>query len=164
MSNHHAWLPPLIVQAEYADWAGYEEALYRVFDRDFCTNPPRFKNYDFKIKRYPLIDGRHATFWHLISSGTDQTSRTIDHDRCARIAWPRKIIDALHSDGHVHSWKAERSGETRLHIALPDYSYVVVLAIRTGYVLLWTAFCVPHEHTRGKYKKEYEAYQATRKN
>lgn len=43
-------------------------------------------------------------------------------------------------------------------IALGDFSYVVVLADRGDYVLLWTAYCVEMEHRRQKLRREYEAF------
>ncbi len=39
-----------------------------------------------------------------------------------------------------------------------DFSYVVVLADRGEYVLLWTAYCVEQEHRRQKLRREYEAF------
>lgn len=54
-------------------------------------------------------------------------------------------------------WRSERAGDKdRVVIALADFSYVVVLADRGEYVILWTAYCVEHEHRRGKLRKEYE--------
>jgi hypothetical protein len=53
-------------------------------------------------------------------------------------------------------WRSERQGDQRIVIALADFSYVVVLADRREYVLLWTAYCVEHEHRRAKLRKECE--------
>ncbi len=43
-------------------------------------------------------------------------------------------------------------------IALEDFSYVVVLADRGKYVLLWTAYCVEKNRRRRKLEKEFKAY------
>jgi len=42
---------------------------------------------------------------------------------------------------------------------LPDFSYIVVLATRSTYVLLWTAYTVERTHRREKLRREYQAYQ-----
>lgn len=51
-----------------------------------------------------------------------------------------------------------RGKEERIVIALEDFSYVVVLADRRDYILLWTAYCVEREHTRRKLKNEFVTY------
>jgi hypothetical protein len=48
----------------------------------------------------------------------------------------------------------------RIVIALEDFSYIVVLADRGKYLLLWTAYCVEQEHRRAKLRREYERYSA----
>ncbi len=80
-----------------------------------------------------------------------------DLRRCERIRWPRSIIEGADTK-YVKSWKNSRKGEERLVLALEDFSYVVVLADRSDYVLLWTAYCVEYEHRRRKLREEYEAF------
>lgn len=56
---------------------------------------------------------------------------------------------------------SERPGDKgRIVIALADFTYIVVLADRGKYVILWTAYCVEQEHRRGKLRKEYERSRA----
>ena len=50
-----------------------------------------------------------------------------------------------------------RSGEIRPIIAVPDFSFLVVIAEREEYVMLWTAFYVPGERRREKCRKQWEA-------
>lgn len=39
---------------------------------------------------------------------------------------------------------------------MEEEGYLVVLAIRNGYAVLWTAFLVEQEHQRRKYNRRYE--------
>lgn len=154
------WLPPLCLECDFAHWQSYQDALYEHFQNDFIHSPPRFKGCDFRLKRFPLIRGLHATFWHLISTGEGTAEdRQIRIERCERIRWPRAMIDRL-GTSDIRTWQAERYGETRIQISLPDFSYLAVLAVRTGYVLLWTAFDVEYDHQRLRLEKEHDAYQA----
>ncbi len=55
---------------------------------------------------------------------------------------------------------SRRSGERRIVMAIPDFSYVVVLADRGSYVLLWTAYYVEHDHRRRKLEAEHGEWHA----
>jgi hypothetical protein len=151
------WLPGLICLRDYdGDWDRYVTALYERFRADFILSTPQtLSPKRWGIKRYPIVRGCEATFWHLISSGDIEEDRLPDLRRCERIGWPRALIDALGTTA-VHSWTTKKRNELRVQIALPDFSYIVSIADRGEYVLLWTAFCVEHEHQRRKYRQEYE--------
>lgn len=64
------WLPPLVLLEEYGgDWDRYLTALYDFFTHDFIDKTPSFKGIKLALKRHPVIQGKEATFWHLISEG-----------------------------------------------------------------------------------------------
>ncbi len=152
------FLPPLVLLNDYENnWHRYFDVIYNFFRQDFVTSKPNFKGKRFALKRNPVINGKEATFWHIISEGGVEGERLPDLRRCERIRWPRPIIEAVRSE-HVKCWKNKRKEEVRVVIALEDFSYVVVLADRGDYVLLWTAYCVEQEHRRQKLRKEYEAF------
>ncbi len=158
MSNSDDFLPTLVLFEDYSnDWHSYLEAIYRFFCQDFVTSKPNFEGKRFALKRHPVIDGKEATFWHLISEGEIEGERLPDLRRCERICWPRPMIEAIKSS-HVRCWRNKRKEEERIVIVLEDFSYVVVLADRGDYVLLWTAYCVEMEHRRQKLRREYEAF------
>jgi hypothetical protein len=108
------------------------------------------------LKRFPIRDGKEATFWHFISEGKVEASRTLDELRCQRIAWPRPMIDQ-ETQQRLPLWWEERKGERRIIIGLPDFSYVVVLSERhtpQGLLYLpWTAYQVLESHRRERNKK-----------
>lgn len=158
MSDSGAWLPPLIRLQDYGNqWERYLEELYRHFRRDFIASRPAFGGKRLGLKAYPLYRGKEATFWHFITEGEIEDERLPDLRRCERIRWPWPIIEACGTP-RVKYWKNKRGAETRTVIALDDFSYVVVLAERSNYVLPWTAYCVEQAHRREKLRKEYERY------
>lgn len=160
MDSTPDWLPPLVLLSDYQnDWSHYLEVLYRLFCKDFVTSKPNFEGRRFALKRHPVTDGKEATFWHIISEGDVESERLPNLRRCECIRWPRPIIEAVKSK-ELKCWKNKRKEEERILIALEDFSYVVILADRGDYILLWTAYCVEREHTRQKLRKEYEAYIA----
>ena len=156
------WLPSLIEHSG-GSWEGYEEELYRWFVADFLDSLPTWPDKRVGLKRHPLSKGKEATFWHFISDGEREEDRLIDMRRCERIRWPRPTMDRFlerqpGADDPLVWWKNERRGEARYLLALPDFSYLVVVADRGDYVLPWTQYHVDRPHRQEKYRKEYENY------
>jgi len=161
MSDCPDWLPALVRLEDYGgDWNAFLEAIYKFFRRDFVKNHPIFRGRRLGLKRHPVVDGKEATFWHMISEGKEESERMPDLRRCERILWPKPIIEHV-DDAKVKVWKSIKRKEERIHIWLENEDYLVVLADRKGYLLPWTAFLVTREHTKRKLKREYEAYQKT---
>jgi len=154
------WLPALICLADFGgDWARYQTALYEAFCRDFMQAPITFQGLPVNLKRHPIIEGKEYTFWHLISEGAFEAERVPDLRRCERICWPRPIIEHA-NDPAVRAWENERKGERRACLWLSEEDYLVILALRPGYVLPWTAYLVREEHRKRKLLKEYEESRA----
>jgi hypothetical protein len=158
MSDIPDWLPPLVLFGDYGgNWDAYLDAIYAWFKQDFIDSKPVFQGRRLGLKRYPLVHGKEATFWHMTSEGMDESNRTPDLRRCERIRWPKPVIE--HSGNpKVKYWVSVKRNEDRIHIWLEKLDYVVVLADRKDFILPWTAFLVTREHTRAKLRKEYEAY------
>jgi len=152
------WLPELVILDNYGgNWNNYLEALYRCFCKDFVYSKPLFKGKPIALKRYPLCQGKEATFWHIISEGSKNTKGDIDLRRCERILWPKPIIE--HSEESiVKDWKNRRKGETRICLWLETHEYLVVLAERKDYILFWTAYLVTEKHQKRRLQMEYEQY------
>jgi hypothetical protein len=153
------WLPCLILfESCGGNWAQYVEVVYGHFKRDFVDSKPLFRGTRMGLKRYPMEQGKEATFWHLTSEGKVEADRLPDLRRCERICWPKLLIEKVPSD-EVRVWLQRRKGEDRIAIAPSDFSYIVVLAERQGrngvYHIPWTAFYVEFEHDRRNYEKEW---------
>jgi len=160
MSSNNSFLPSLVLMKDHHnDWNEYLEAVYQHFCQDFVTSKRYFEGKRFALKRYPMIKDKEANFWHLITEGPVENEHMPDLRRCERIRWPRATIMASNSE-LTKCWRNSRRGEERVIIALEDFSYVVVLADRDNYVLLWTAYCVEQEHRRRKLSQEYNEYIA----
>lgn len=128
------------------------------FRRDFVESTPLYRGVRLGLKRLPLVDGREATFWHLITAGDVEASRDPIEIRCERIRWPKPVIDRVPT-AELFCWETTRGSEKRIVIAFDDFSYVVVLANRGGYILPWTAYPVDYRHQRRKLTNEYQAYK-----
>ncbi len=158
MSDWPDWLPSLIkLEAYGGDNAAYLDALYERFAEDFVHSKPCFRGQQLSLKRHPLSKGREATFWHMISEGSDESNRTLDSDRCERIAWARAVIENA-NDPRVLVWENKRGKERRICLWLEECEFVVILAARRGYLLPWTAYTVTQAHRTRKFRKEYEQW------
>jgi hypothetical protein len=160
MTKKPNWLPPLVLLQDYnGNWERYLDSLYDFFKKDFVDNRPSYRGVRLALKRHPVIEGKEATFWHLISEGRTEEGRVPDIRRCERIRWPRPIIEKG-SEPPLKIWENERRGERRICLWLEACEYLVILAERSGYLLLWTAYLATLPHQKRKLQKEYEAFKA----
>lgn len=158
------WLPPIIPYSDFnGDWEAFLTEIYRVFLHEYSPNNlPYFEGERLKLKRHPIEAGKEATFWHLTSEGRVEADRTPDLRRCERILWAKAIIQNM-SDPDVKIWDIEVKNEVRTCLWLEEGDYVVVVARREGYNLLWTAYSVDYEHTRNKFRRQYGAFVQAQK-
>lgn len=155
MTARPGWLPALVELSDYrGDWAAYEAALYAYFRADFIDQTPRYRTLPVFLKRMPLYQDKEASYWHCISEGKDEAERVPDLRRCERIRWPRPCIE---HERELKVWNERRNGEDRIHIWLEKEGYLVVLAVRRSYLVLWTTFYVRHAHEREKFNRRYLA-------
>jgi hypothetical protein len=157
-------MPPLLLFSDFGnEMPKYIEALYESFKKDFVDNRPDFRNKRMWLKKHPLYDNKEVTFWHIITSSSNGTTREedryVDIQRCERIKWPRVIIENEASSEDIRFWENKRNGKKRFCICYGDWEYLVVLEDRGEYVLLWTAYDIRYPHQRRKLEKEYEKYK-----
>ncbi len=157
--NQIEWLPGLILFSDHnGDWDCYLAAIYEAFRAQFIVSSPEFRGIRLGLKRHPMIQGKEATFWHMISEGSVEEERLPDFRRCERIRWPRPVIE--HETHHaVKLWKNKRGTETRILIWLETEDYLVILSERKDYILPWTAYLVEQDHRKRKLQREFENYQ-----
>ncbi len=154
------WIPTLVEFASYGgDWSSFFDAVYSAYEADFCDTTPLFRGKRLGVKRHPKIEGRDATFWHMISEGSDEQARTPDIRRCERVQWARAIVEHCDEDS-VLLWKNRRGRSTRILLWCPVAEYLVVLDERSTYVLFWTAYTVDQPHRKKKLQREYEAWKS----
>jgi hypothetical protein len=155
MTDDDDWLPTLLPFA--GDWFTYVEVLYACYLNDFVDNLTYWRGKRVAVARDPEIKGKGFSFWHL-TSGVDRVTGEVnepDLDRCARLAWIRAVIEA--APERVLTWEQVRPDQVSIGIALPDFSFVIFLAERHDWVFLRTAYYVPSQGRREKYRREYES-------
>lgn len=154
-----AKLPPLCCLEDFAgDWAAYEEALYEIFRQDWVVYRPYYRGHPVGYNTNPVHKNKPEAFWHLISEEDEAGVRLPNLRRCERIRWPKAVIDSSR-EPFVRVWQNRRADGVRVLLALEDFSYVVVLAIRSrNRFYLATAYPVEHEYRRKTFRKQYERY------
>ena len=102
---------------------------------------------------------REATFWHILTEGPVEETRSPDLRRYERISWPKRIIEFCYTScSNIKVWENNRKGENRILLWCEDIEYLVVLADRKDYILFWTAYPVTEDHRKRKLLKEYEKF------
>jgi hypothetical protein len=149
--------------ADYGgDWDQFLRDIYACFQRDFLDEYDRgtlqFDGVRLNFRRHPIVRGKEATFWHLVSTGDIEADRLPDIRRCECLPWARAIIKNP-NDPAVRRWENTRNGNTNICLWLVEENYLVVLGKRQGYVLLLTAYLLP-DYKRAKLNREYEESQA----
>lgn len=157
------WLPELILLDDYdGDWSAYIDDVYKAFHNNFIVSKPNYKGRPVAVRREPRDQGKEAGFWHATSQGQTEWERTPDIRRCERIKWIRRLIECTEKE-KVRTWETIRGADRRIIISLPDFSYIVVLAIRKTYTIFVTAFFVEYENRRRKFKREWVAWNESQK-
>ncbi|MBD5213944.1 MAG: hypothetical protein HDS75_03875 [Bacteroidales bacterium] len=151
-------LPELIELSEFGgNFAQYLEAVYNIFTDEFIRNRPTFRGVRLGLKKYPISDGKEATFWHMTSKGEDEQNRLPDLRRLERIKWPSFIINNSEHP-YLRVWENTRGSKTNVLILHEAENYVVILRKGNGYLLPWTAYLIEHEWRKKKFLKEYDEY------
>jgi hypothetical protein len=121
---------------------------------------------DIEVCPRLLVNGKEESFWHLITEeetiahlGWVERERVPHFRRCERICWPGAIL--REGEGtRVRVWQERRPDGLRIVHALPDFSYLVSVAVRAhGKLYLATAFPVDIPGRRERLRKQYERFQ-----
>ena len=156
MTEQADWLPEMVRLSNYdGDAEKYLDAVFAVFYRDFIMSQPKYEGKWVRCRRDPIVDGKEAGFWHCVSEGPDEATRTLAFERCERIAWIRYVIEHAR-DRKVDVWSRSKRRDRRCYLWC-DESYLVVLGERKRHYQLITAFCTDREHTKRKLRRERDA-------
>ncbi len=155
-------IPDLIELSAYGgSYLDYEDAVYAAYQNSFPDSSLYYRGLPIRHKRHPEYNGKPATFWHIISNGSDEDSRLPNLRRYETVTWPfyilRECVDAC---GSLLIWENERRGRRNTLLFCTSVNYLVVLSNRDGYYVFWTAYPVERDHTRNKLIKEYSDYMA----
>lgn len=144
-------------------WKAYLDCVYEIFRREVARDGLTFQGLPIKCRYQVPYDGKHASFWHLMSEGSVEADRTPDLERCARIPWIAWVIQHADDPALVRWWETERNTshgrKTRVPLWLHGEDYVVILEKRPDFYLLITTFCLlPGQKI--KFAKEWADWEA----
>jgi hypothetical protein len=160
----HDWLPELYDTDPFdleddAERESCLDALYAIFRADFVESRPTLNALPVTHYSGPGCgDGRGEAFWHLTTKETlgRGSLRERDWDRCRRIRWPRPVIEAIVSRSDIKFWRTSGVRQkARLHLALSDFSYVVILEDRPSEAILVSAFPATYSNYRRDLEREW---------
>lgn len=157
-------LPPLV---EFGgDWQSYEDELYSIYMDEIVNGGLTFQSLPISCQYRPPYKDKHFGFWHVITEGPKEGSRTPDPRRCERIRWIPWMIRNAVNDSRISWWENKRASDTHIVIWLVDNdqaeSFTVILAKRSRYLLLKTAYCVKG-HREKAFRKERDQYNKAQK-
>lgn len=153
-------IPDLIELDSFGgDYEQYEEAVYSLYKTTFEEKSFSYNNKPIVQKIIPMYKEKSGTFWHIISNGPDEASRTPDLRRYERIAWPSHVLGYCQNQcSNILIWKNKRKGKSRVLLWCRDINYLVVLDEKKDYYIFWTAYPITYKHTRDKLLTEYNEY------
>lgn len=158
-------IPDIIELDTYnGDYEKYEEIIYSVYLETFEWEKFIWENKPIVQKKHPEYKDKAATFWHIISSGSNEQERIPDLRRYERIAWPAFILKYCKDNcSDILMWKNTRRGKTRILLWCKTIKYVVILDERADFCVFWTAYPIKYKHVEEKFLKEYNEYKKSLK-
>ena len=161
-SNDSFELPELVELSQYGgNFHRYLEAVYELFKRDFIENRPTYRGVRLGLKKYPLSQDKEATFWHMTSTGEEESTRIPDLRRLERIQWPASMINQSEHP-YLKVWENTRGNKTNILIFHEKENYLVVLRRGKDYILPWTAYLIEYSSRKRKLLEEYEGYMKSK--
>ena len=155
-------LPPelLLFSGNTDEWVQYQENLFVIFRSDLLQTTLLFRGLRVNPRRFPEFRGKHFTFWHIISEGDFESERFPDLRRCERIRWIAWII--ANCDGHdgISYWESKRGSSQNFVLWYEKGQFVVILAKRSTYFVLLSAYHVTDERRIATFKRDRDAYLA----
>lgn len=147
----------------HGDWEEYLDKVYDQYMADLISAPKYLRGKQIRARFNPPTQGKGFSFWHVISEGQSEESRTPDLRRCERIAWIAWMIErAEEADPRIRTWPSSRTTSRgtreRLVVWCEDAEYVVVLEENQQAFLLVSAYPV-NQRRAAKLKFEWEAAQ-----
>ena len=143
-------------------WEVYEELIYQAFLDSFVRREVEFNGLKVSAPYRPESRGKHFSFWHVISEAPNKDNRNEDDRipdlaRCARICWISWAID--HADNkEILWWENRRGNSAHVVIWARNHDFAVVLAKRSNYYVLKTAYAEIKPHRRKTFEREHQAF------
>jgi len=151
-------LPELVDFSDYGnDWEKYLNAIYEIYMKHIVNAGLSYHGLPVKYRFLPPTDGKGFGFWHLISEGEDEENRTPDLRRCERILWVAWILRQAGTNPDILWYENKRGSNTHVVLWYPLNHYALILAKRSGYYLLKSAYVIM-PHREKTFEKEWREY------
>ncbi len=156
--------PPELIEfsGRTEEWKAYEESLFEVFKKTIVEDKLRFQGLPVNPRRFPEEKGKHFTFWHLITEGEKEEDRTPDFQRCKRIGWVSWIIKNCENESIISYWESRRGSSKNWVIWYEKGQFAVVLAKRSQYFVLLSAYQVTDPRRIKSFERDREEYRQNR--
>jgi hypothetical protein len=141
----------------HGDWTRYEDEIYEIYMDTIVHSGIQFRGLPVSAQYRPPTRNKGYGFWHLISEGQSEDDRTPDLKRCERIRWVAWLIVNAESDDNLSWWENTRGGSTHTVIWHEQENFAVVLAKRSDYYLLKTAYWVK-KYRADDFRRERDAF------
>lgn len=151
---------PLTLQMFDNNWEKYNQALYKIFIRDFIKQKLLFNNLQVQIRINPMYNTYEHAFIHLtsvsIKNAQNPNDRIPDLRRCERIEWNRQIIEKYPCYAQCKQcqkilyYEHYYKNKIRVNLIFVDVRFKVILELREHYVLLITGYYIEFNHTLRK--------------
>lgn len=152
------WLPAISIFSG-SDWHSYEDHIYSFFTNDFINSHPNILGKPVYYKKEPIENGKVATFWHLTTEGSEESSRNPDLRRCERVCWLKPIIQN-HNDPNVKCWRNQRKKHQKrlcLMLDCENECFLIILTETPKFFVLLTSYKIETQYKKDKLIREYEA-------
>jgi hypothetical protein len=152
--------PPqlLTLGAFGGDWDRYIDAVYQCYIAEIVQGNIEYRGLPIRCQFRPVTKGKHFAFWHIISEGPDEEDRTPDFSRCERIGWIPWVIKNAGKNDKISYWENRRGSNRNIVLWYEEGEFAVILAKRSGYLLLKTAYCVS-PHRKMVFRRERDEYR-----
>ena len=141
-------------------WRVYLDALHQVYLRTLVHGGLLFRGQRLQCRRLPESRFKQFGFWHLVQAGFPEEERLPDLERCRRLLWVAWVIQNAGTDARIRVFlQTPRHGEKKpWALWLHEQDYAVIVAERSEYSLLLTAFMV-HSSKRQEFERDWQASQ-----
>ena len=150
--------PDLLLFADFGgDWPTYEAELNRIFMAEIARAGLVFQGEAVTCRRVQEVDGRWASYWHLVQEGRVEDDRTPDLRRCERLRWVPWVVQNAATHPEVDVWQNTRGTEVNTLLWYRE-EYLVILGQRNGYWLLRSAYCTEKSGRIAQLRKERDVF------
>ena len=151
--------PPALLHFD-GDWSSYVEIVYEAFIESFVRADVTFKGTRVTAPYRPESQGKHFSFWHVISEAPhpgnrNEEDRVPDIARCERIRWIAWVVRRADAgEQGVSWWENSRGRDTHVVIWAEEHDFAVILGKRRGHYVLKTAYGNLRSGRRRAFEKE----------